>query len=71
MGRSVGGGAIPSCRGVFFARVKNKYQTSFLLPWESVNNHHNAKKLGTTKENINDERHAHEIAARSTFFAFE
>jgi hypothetical protein len=36
-----------------------------------MNNHHNAKKLGTTTENINDERHAHEIAARSTFFAFE
>jgi hypothetical protein len=32
---------------------------------------YNAKKLGTTTENINDERHAHEIAARSTFFAFE
>jgi hypothetical protein len=38
LGRGGGGGAIPSCRGVFFARVKNKYQTSFLLgrAWTTI-----------------------------------
>jgi hypothetical protein len=31
LGHGGRGGTIPSCWGVFFARVKNKYQTSFLL----------------------------------------